>query len=62
MNEIEIITKKLFENVKHIDEYGNEYWEARELQKVLDYLRWEKFEKIIKKAIASCESAGDIPD
>ena len=60
MNEIEIITEKLFENVKHIDEDGNEYWEARELQKVLDYKEWRKFEGIIKKSISSCESAGDL--
>ena len=53
MNEIEIITEKLFENVKHIDEDGNEYWEARELQKVLDYKEWRKFEGIIKKSISS---------
>lgn len=35
-NNIEI-SKSVFENIKHIDEYGNEYWYARELQKVLDY-------------------------
>ena len=27
----------IFESIKHIDEDGNEYWEARELQKVLEY-------------------------
>ena len=27
----------IFENIKHIDEEGNEYWFARELQKVLEY-------------------------
>lgn len=42
MNEIEIVTEKLFEDIKHIDEFGNEYWEARELQKVLGYLKWKK--------------------
>jgi len=30
-------TNSTFENIKHIDEYGNEYWFARELQKVLEY-------------------------
>ena len=59
MYEIEIITEKLFEDIKHIDEYGNEYWEARELQKVLDYVQWRKFENIIKKAMLSCEASGD---
>ena len=28
-------TNNIFENIKYIDEYGNEYWYARELQKVL---------------------------
>ena len=30
-------TTKLFENIKHIDEFGNEYWNARELMKALEY-------------------------
>ena len=36
----EIINKstiKTFEDIKHIDEYGSEYWLARDLQKVLEY-------------------------
>ena len=36
MNEIKEYTEKLFENIKHIDENGNEYWLARELQKALE--------------------------
>ena len=44
----------LFENIKHLDEYGNEYWSARELQKVLEYKEWRKFEKVINKAKVSC--------
>ena len=31
MNEIKVYTEKVFEDIKHIDENGNEYWEAREL-------------------------------
>ena len=30
-------TNNIFENIKHMDEYGNEYWYARELSKVLEY-------------------------
>ncbi len=29
MNNIEEYTEKAFESIKHIDEYGNEFWEAR---------------------------------
>ena len=35
MNEISKYNEIIFENIKHIDEYGNEYWYARELSKVL---------------------------
>ncbi len=37
MNKIIKYNETLFENIKHIDEYGNEYWLARELSKVLEY-------------------------
>ena len=47
-----------FEEIKHIDEYGLEFWYARELQKVLDYTEWRKFENTIKKAMQSCENSG----
>lgn len=30
-------TNNIFENIKHIDEYENEYWYARELSKILEY-------------------------
>lgn len=42
-----------FENIKHIDEYDNEFWLARELQKVLEYKDWRNFQKVINKAITS---------
>lgn len=32
-----ILSNSIFENIKHIDENGNEYWLARELQNVLEY-------------------------
>lgn len=35
-----------------------EYWYARDLQKILDYERWENFENVITKAKNSCETAG----
>ena len=44
-------TNNIFENIKHIDEYGNEYWYARELQKVLEYKDWRNFQKVIDKAV-----------
>ena len=43
-------TNNIFENIKHMDEYGNEYWYARELSKVLEYKDWKNFLKVLNKA------------
>ena len=43
MDTLEKYNEKNFEDIKHIDEYGNEYWYARELQVALDYKKWQKF-------------------
>ena len=51
-------TNKNFEDIKHIDENGVEYWSARELQLVLDYKEWRKFENVITKAKKSCKNSG----
>ena len=50
-------TFKTFEDIKHIDEFGNEYWYARELQKVLEYRQWRRFDEAVQKAINSCKSS-----
>ena len=49
---------KSFEDIKHIDENGVEFWYARELMPVLQYSNWQNFEKIIDKAKISCENSG----
>ena len=54
MNELEKINETIFENIKHVDEDGNEYWYARELQKVLEYKRWDKFYNVIESAQVAC--------
>ena len=59
MNEIEKYNTTIFESVKHIDENGLEYWEARELMKVLEYNKWENFHKVIKKAMVACEMSNN---
>ena len=56
MNEIKEHTEKIFEDIKHIDEEGNEYWLARELQTALDYKEWRKFENVIYKAKIACNN------
>ena len=57
MNEIKEYTEKMFEDIKHIDEDGKEYWLARELQYVLDYSQWRRFENVIDKAKISCNNS-----
>ncbi len=52
------VNEIMFDSIKHIDEYGFEYWSARELQKVLDYIEWRKFEKVINKAKEACQNSG----
>lgn len=53
-NEVEICKEKTFEDIKHIDEAGNEYWEARELQVILGYKEWRYFSAVIEKAQVAC--------
>ena len=48
---------KSFEEIKHIDENGVEFWYARELMPILQYSNWQNFEKIINKAKLSCENS-----
>lgn len=48
-----------FESIKHINEYGQEYWYARELQKVLEYSQWRRFKETIERAKTACEQSGN---
>ncbi len=58
MNEIKEYTEKVFEDIKHIDEQGNEYWLARELMPLLGYSKWERFSNAIEYAKTSCLKSG----
>ncbi len=57
--ELEKYKEKTFENIKHINEFGNEYWEARELMPTLGYNKWGNFKKVIDKAKIACEISGN---
>ena len=48
---------KSFEDIKHTDENGVEFWYARELMPILQYSNWQNFEKIVNKAKISCENS-----
>jgi len=57
LSNIKEYQEKIFEEIKHINEYGEEFWYARELQEVLDYSEWRNFNLVIKKAITACENS-----
>ena len=60
MKEIEKYRDNTFENIKHVDENGVEYWFARDLQKAIEYTEWRNFEKVVEKAKTSCVNS-EIP-
>ena len=53
------IYKKKFDAIRH-EENGVEFWFARELMELLEYIQWRNFEKTIEKAKISCENNGII--
>ena len=57
MNKLIKNYNKTFEEIRHIDENGFEFWYARELQKVLDYKEWRKFNSVINKAKNACANS-----
>lgn len=53
----------LFENIKHTNNIGQEYWSGRELFTTLEYIKWDKFLNVIEKAKEACKNSGfDILD
>lgn len=59
--QLPVLGEKSFEDLKHANEHGAEYWEARELQPMLGYSQWRRFEDAIKRAMISCEKSGNDP-
>jgi DNA-damage-inducible protein D len=59
--ETSLITKLFisFEEIKHLNEAGTEYWSARELQRLLTYKDWRNFEVVLEKAMEACRKAGN---
>ena len=50
-------TESLFESIRHVNEYDEEFWYARELQIALGYAKWGNFKKVIEKAVAACNNS-----
>lgn len=60
MSEIVKYNGQTFESIRHINEYGEEFWYARELQVVLEYSEWRNFLKAVEKAKTACENSDNI--
>ena len=61
MNELVNYSEEIFESIKHINEYGEEYWLARELQDVLQYSQWRYLTDAISRAKLACKNSGYNP-
>ena len=59
MNILKNYDEIMFDQIKHIDEDGGEYWSARELMPLLEYSKWENFHKVIKQAMIACEQSSN---
>ncbi|MBL7002491.1 MAG: DNA damage-inducible protein D [Gammaproteobacteria bacterium] len=59
MNNVENHSTQTFEQLKQVDEHGNEFWYARPLSKILGYTDFRNFIKVVNKAIVACESSGN---
>lgn len=51
-----------FEDLKKLNEHGAEFWSARELQPLLGYSQWRRFEEAISRAVISCRKSGNNPE
>lgn len=58
MSELVKYSEQTFESIKHVNEYGEEYWLARELQPVLEYVQWRRFSDAIERARLACKNSG----
>ena len=58
MSELVKYSEQTFESIKHVNEYGEEYWLARELQPVLEYAQWRRFSDAIERAKFACKNSG----
>ena len=57
--ELEKYEEMTFEEIKHIDDNGNEFWSARELQQILGYKEWRYFSAVIEKAQVACSQSNN---
>ena len=59
--ELPSIGGQSFENLRQVNDHEAEYWSARDLQPLLGYSQWRRFEDAVKRAQTSCEQSGNDP-
>jgi DNA-damage-inducible protein D len=63
MNELKVQEYQGFEQIKQVDDSGNEFWSARDLASALEYVQWKNFSKVIDRAMLACRNSGhSVPD
>lgn len=55
--EIQNTTNTIFEQIKEVDENGNEFWGARKLSKILEYSEFRHFLPVIERAKEACSNS-----
>jgi DNA-damage-inducible protein D len=60
MKDLEKYSEDTFESIKHYTDDGIECWLARELQEVLEYKQWRRFNDTIERAKIACENSGNV--
>ena len=58
MGELVKYSEETFDSIRHVNEYGEEYWLARELQPILGYAQWRRFSDAIDRAKLACKNSG----
>lgn len=61
-NELSSSHHASFEEIRQIDDAGNEFWSARDLAPLLEYQDWRNFGLVIDKARSACQKSGCDPE
>ena len=58
VNNLSKRAQNIFEQIRQVDENGNEFWSARDLGKVLEYSEFRHFVPVIDRAKEACKNSG----
>lgn len=52
------VHQSTFESIRKMNQQGQDFWSARDIQNILGYSKWDKFLLVIEKARQSCANSG----